>query len=132
MTPAALLPIAVATIAAFMAGGLWYGPLFGKVWQAEQRLTGADKARASMVRLFAATLVCEAIMATGLRAMPLVGHDVRFTMAVALGMAVLFVIPAMVVNHSYGLKSARLMAIDAGHWLLVFAVMGLVFGLLGD
>jgi hypothetical protein len=30
-------------------------------------------------------------------------------------------------NHSFALKSWTLIAIDAGHWLLVFVVIGGVF-----
>lgn len=126
-----LLSIPIATIAAFMAGGLWYGPLFGKAWQAEQGFTEADKARSSMVTLFATTLVCEAIVALFvsflLHHFP---HDPNVTIMVAISIAVGFVIPTMLVNHSYGLKSVKLMAIDAGHWLVVFVVIGVVFAVL--
>ena len=63
--------------------------------------------------------------------MALTGHDAQGKIMAALATAALFVIPSMVVNHSYALKSAKLMAIDAGHWLLVFVVMGLAFAALG-
>ena len=130
MVQASLLAVLVATIAAFMVGGLWYGPLFGKIWTFEQGFTEADKARSSMGKLFATTLVAEAISAFFLgHLLGHVAHSVQTTMMISSGIALGFVIPALVVNYSYGLKSWRLMAIDAGHWLVVFAVMGGVFSL---
>ena len=36
------LAILVATVAAFVLGGLWYGPLFGKAWMAALGKTEED------------------------------------------------------------------------------------------
>ena len=134
MMHASILSVLVATVAAFMAGGLWYGPLFGKAWQAEQGFGEAEKARAKagMARLFAVTLVCEFVSAFFLgHLLAHVSHSARFTMMISVGMALGFVIPAMVVNYMYAMKSLKLIAIDAGHWIVVFAVMGAVFVLMG-
>jgi hypothetical protein len=123
-----LLPVALATFAAFMAGGLWYGPLFGKAWQAEQGMTDAQWAGASKPALFVISIVCEAVVAVVLaHVLGHIPHDAGVTMMLALGSAVGIVFPAIVLNYSFALKSVRLMAIDAGHWLVVFLVIGLVF-----
>jgi len=123
-----LLPVALATFAAFMAGGLWYGPLFGKAWQAEQGMTDAQWAGANKPALFVISIVCEAVVAVVLaHVLGHIPHDAGVTMMLALGSAVGIVFPAIVLNYSFALKSVRLMAIDAGHWLVVFLVIGLVF-----
>lgn len=125
-----LVAVAVATLATFMAGGLWYGPLFGKAWQARQNWSEADKARAKagMGQLFATTLVCEAVVASVLvHVLGQIPHDPAITLMVTLGTAVGFVIPALAVNYGYAQKQAMVLAIDAGHWLLVFLTMGLIF-----
>jgi len=125
-----LLPVALATIVAFVIGGLWYGVLFSKPWQAEQGWTEAQKARAKAgsARLFATTLVCEAIITTVLAHMlGQIAHDPAITLMVVLGTGVGFVIPTLVVNYGYAQKSPRLTLIDAGHWLAVFLGIALVF-----
>jgi len=127
-----LLPVAAATMAAFFAGGLWYGPLFGKAWQAEHGMTDGQWATANKPVLFAIALVCEAIPALALsQLLSRIPHDRGMTMVIALGAAIGFGIPAVVMNHSFALKSWTLIAIDAGHWLLVFVVIGGVFAATG-
>jgi uncharacterized membrane protein YciS (DUF1049 family) len=39
MPAVSLLATVVAAIAGFALGGIWYGPLFGKVWMEENKLT---------------------------------------------------------------------------------------------
>jgi nitrate reductase gamma subunit len=128
MAYAQVSAVALATFAAFMAGGLWYGPLFGKAWQAEQAMTDAQWARANKPVLFAIAIVCEAVVALVLaHVLGHIPHDAGITLMLALGSAVGIVTPAIVMNYSFALKSAKLMAIDAGHWIVVMLVIGLVF-----
>ena len=123
---------ALATVAAFAVGGVWYGPLFGKAWQAELAMTPAQWAAASKVRLFATSLVCEAIIALLLRfALGFVFHSAAGTLLIALIIALGFVVPTMVMNHNFALKSGKLMAIDAGHWIAVFLTIGAVLAAFG-
>jgi hypothetical protein len=132
MTISHLLPVAAATLAAFFAGGLWYGPLFGKAWQAEQGLTDGEWARANKPRLFAISIACEAIVALVLsHVLRRIPHDGSGTMLITLATAFGLVLPPLVMNYSFALKSWTLIAIDAGHWLLVLLVIGVVFVALG-
>jgi hypothetical protein len=41
-----------------------------------------------------------------------------------------FVLTTMLVNNSFERRDRRLILIDAGHWLLVFLLMGAVLGAL--
>ena len=132
MTLPAILPVAAATFAAFMAGGLWYGPLFGKAWQAEHAMTNEQWARANKPLLFVISIVCEGVAALALsHVLAHIPHTFAITMMIAFGAAVGFVLPALVMNYSFALKSWKLIAIDAGHWLMVFLVIGLVFAAFG-
>ena len=132
MIHASLVSVLAATIAGFMAGGLWYGPLFGKMWQAEMRFDDVCKPSGGMARVFAITLVCEGVSAFFLgHLLGHVAHSLRTAMMISCGMALGFVIPAMVINASYAQKSLKLILIDAGHWLVVFAIMGAVLVALG-
>ena len=42
-----------------------------------------------------------------------------------------FVIPVMVVNNTFAMRDARLLAIDGGYWLVVLALMGAIIGAIG-
>ena len=125
-----ILAIGLATSVAFVIGGIWYGALFRQAWQAEQNWTDADaaQARARSARLFATTLVCEAIITTVLaHVLGRIPHDPAITLMVVLGTAVGFVIPALAVNYGYAQNSLKLLLIDAGHWLAVFLGIAVVF-----
>ena len=39
MHPINWLAVIVATVATFILGGLWYGPLFGRMWMAASGMT---------------------------------------------------------------------------------------------
>jgi hypothetical protein len=102
--------------------------LFGKAWQAEQGMTDGEWARANKPVLFVVSLICEAIAALALgQLLDRIPHNGMVTMTIALGAAIGFGLPAVVMNYSFALKSWKLSAIDGGHWLLVFVVIGAVF-----
>jgi 1,4-dihydroxy-2-naphthoate octaprenyltransferase len=42
-----------------------------------------------------------------------------------------FVATTLAVNYSFGRRPLKLFAIDAGHWLAVFVVQGIVIGAMG-
>lgn len=42
-----------------------------------------------------------------------------------------FVITTLVVNNTFGMRSAKLIAIDGGHWLAVLLLMGAIIGAWG-
>lgn len=126
------LTIIAAAVAAFMVGGIWYGPLFSKAWMAESGFSEANLAGRNMVMLFGGTIALNLISAFFL------GHLLAYfdpqpvqTMMISTGIALGFVIPGLAVNYMYSRKSMRLFLIDAGYFLAIFAVMGGVFVVLG-
>ena len=42
-----------------------------------------------------------------------------------------FVFTTLVVNNTFGMRSAKLIAIDGGHWLAVLLLMGAIIGAWG-
>ncbi|MCE2830392.1 MAG: DUF1761 domain-containing protein [Sphingomonadales bacterium] len=115
MANANILAILIAAASGFLVGGIWYGPLFGKAWQ---RAIGLSE-----FSLLSAVFLGH-----------LLAHfdtDFYRTMMISTGIALGFVAPAIGTNYLYGRKSGKLFAIDAGYWIIFYAAMGLVFGLLG-
>lgn len=128
-----LLAILIAAASGFLVGGIWYGPLFGKAWQAEIGLSDDALKNSNMLKIYGTTFLFSLLSAVFLG--HLLAHfpdaDFRRVMMISTGIALAFVGPAIGTNYLFGRKSGKLFAIDAGYWLIFYAAMGVVFGLLG-
>ena len=133
------LAIVIAAIAGWLAGAAYYGVL-AKPWVAAQGKTmegfKAEQAahKGSHAWLpFGLAFVAELVMAWVLAGM--VGHlgAVTIRSAVISGLFVWagFMVTTMLVNNAFAGRRYVLTAIDAGHWLLVVVVMGVVIGWMG-
>lgn len=134
------LAVIVATVAGWLAGAVWYGVL-AKPWtgahgktieqhKAEQAaLKGTPHAWLPFVLAFLAELVMAYVLAG------MVGHlgAVTIRSAVISGLFVWagFMATTMLVNNAFAGRRYVLTLIDAGHWLLVVVVMGVVIGWIG-
>ena len=133
MANANLLAIIVAALSGFLIGGIWYGPLFGKVWQREAGVSQEAMGETSPLKLFGLTFLFSLLSAVFL------GHLLASTgvskphvvMMISVGVALGFIVPALGTNYLFGRKSGTLFVIDAGYWLIFYAAMGGVFVLLG-
>jgi hypothetical protein len=134
MANANLLAILVAAACGFLVGGLWYGPLFGKAWMAENGFTEEELAKANMFKIYGLTFLFSVLSAVFL------GHLLASTgvtrpflvMMISVGTALGFIVPAIGTNYLFGRKSGKLFAIDAGYWIAFYTAMGAVFVLLGS
>jgi hypothetical protein len=127
------LAVIVAGVAGFMVGGVWYSALFGKLWMAARGVTPESMKKGNVKLLFGITFLLDVLMAFVLDHVFGTYHptpDLSLSLMIAGGMALGFVIPAMIVNYLYQQASRNLILIDAGHWLAVFLVMGLALNLL--
>ena len=126
------LSILVAAVSGFLVGGLWYGPVFGKAWQAARGLSDDAMKNANMPMIFGLTFVLNLFSAFILDhtlttyGAPGLNLSVMISSGVALG----FIVPAIGVNYLFSRQSLRLFMIDAGYWLVIYSVMGVVFALL--
>ncbi|MGZ3173674.1 MAG: DUF1761 domain-containing protein [Croceibacterium sp.] len=127
------LAVVLGTVAFFAVGVLWYGVLFGKVWQREVGLSNEQlKSGANMPLIFGLCFVLEFIVVLTL------GHlfaflqpsdHVKMMMATGFGLAIMT--PATGINYLYQRKSLKLFLIDSAHFIVGMAAVGLVFVLLG-
>ncbi len=132
MANANFLAILLAAVSGFMIGGLWYGPLFGKVWQRAIGLSDAEIEASNMLKIYGLTFLFNVLSAVFLGHL-LAHFDTEFTqtMMISVGIALGFIVPAIGTNYLFGRKAGTLFAIDAGYWIAFYAAMGLVFGILG-
>lgn len=132
-----ILGIFAAAIAAWGFGAAYYGAL-GRHWldavafRPEERAmieTGGKMDPTPFVLSFVAELLI-AIVLSGLMlhfSPPSLVKGAMIGITAWLG----FVAAPMIVNNAYAMRSLRLTAIDAGHWLGVLLIMGAVIGAIG-
>lgn len=133
MGPLNWLAIVLATIVFFAIGAVWYTALFGKAWQREvglstEQLTGGR----NMMVIMGTCLLLEFVVVLMLghlfaRIQP--GDHAKMMMATGFGLAIMA--PAIGINYLYQRRSLTLFLIDAGHFVVGMAAVGLVFVLLG-
>jgi Protein of unknown function (DUF1761) len=132
MANANLLAIFVAAAAGFLVGGLWYGPLFGKAWMAENGFTEEQLKNANMLKIYGLTFAFSVLSAVFLgHLLAFFDTNTRSTMMISTGIALGYIVPAIGTNYLFARKSGKLFAIDAGYWVVFYAAMGLVFAILG-
>jgi hypothetical protein len=123
--------VLVATLAGFALGALWYGPLFGKAWMRTVGLTQDQLARFNPAVTYGTTFVWALVTAVVLGAELGEAPDIKWATMCGAAIGGLFVLPSIATNYLFEGKSLLLTAINGGYHVVRFALMGLVFGLLG-
>ena len=123
------IAVVVAAVAGFAFGSAWYMTL-SKPWIAAAGLAEQPKPKPTpFIIAIAAQLVMAWMLAGAL------GHLGDVSVVAGLITAALiwvgFVVTTMTVNHRFQGAPWALTLIDAGHWLGVLLVMGVVLGLFG-
>ena len=132
MPEISLLATLVATIAGFVLGALWYGPLFGKAWMASLGLTMGDIRRdfnpaKSYGITFVLGLVASYVFGLFLGPSP----GLAFSIAAGAAAGVCWVATALATNYIFEGRRASLIVINGGYHAVRFTLIGLIFGLLG-
>jgi hypothetical protein len=126
------LAVLVAAVVTFVLGGLWYGPLFGKVWRTAEGRTVPDPTQAKHPVFvyglsFVLMLIAAAVLALALGPGPSI--DRSFVVGLVVGVG--WVATSFGVNYLFAGRRPALLAVDAGYNVVVFALMGLIIGLFG-
>ena len=121
-----------AALAGFVIGGLWYGPLFSKVWQRESGLTDEQLKGANMAQIFGLTFVLNLVASFILgHVMDTYQHPgLHISAMIGFGIGLGFIATSIGVNYLFARKSLKLFLIDGGYWTVVYTVMGAIFGAL--
>lgn len=134
------LAVIIAGVAGWLAGAIYYGVL-GKSWVAAHGKTmeafkaeqSAQKGTLHAWLPFALALLAEWVMAYVLAG--LVGHmgavTIRSAVISALFVWAGFILTTQLVNNAFAGSRYALTVINAGHWLIVIVVMGIVIGWMG-
>ncbi|MGH9253902.1 MAG: DUF1761 domain-containing protein [Vicinamibacterales bacterium] len=132
MPAVSLLATVAATIAGFILGALWYGPLFGKAWlRAVGTTSGEIRRDVSLARTYGATFLL-GLMASyvfGLYLGPNPGR--AFSVVAGAAAGIFWVATSLATNYLFERRPAVLIAINGGYHAVRFTLIGLVFGLIG-
>lgn len=122
------LAVIAATISAFVIGGIWYGPLFGKAWMQAFELNEEKLARRNMPLVFGLAFVLSLIAAINLAMF--LGPDADAAFGTAAGFAAGFGWVGMFLGILYLFehRSLKAWAINAGYCTVALTVMGLILG----
>ena len=130
MNPVALnhLAIIAAAILAFVIGGIWYGPLFGKAWMQEVGIT-PEAAAAGQAKKFGLAFLFTLVMAYNLGFF-LGDPSISLGMAAFYGFATGFgwIAMGLFIVGLFEKRSTKLMLINGGYMTIMLTVMGLVIG----
>ena len=130
------LAVLLAAVVSWIFGAVWYGVL-GRQWMAALGKTRDDLMPTGQPNpvIFVVSFVAQLIMAEMLAGT--IGHlgTGQVTVKNALLSAALvwfgFVLTVLVTNYGFQRAKTALTVIDAGHWLGVMLLQGLVLGLMG-
>lgn len=125
------IAVVAAAVSAFILGGIWYGPLFGKKWQAYVGLSDEDAKSANMGMIFGGafvlSLIAAFVFAMFLGPKPAVG----FATAAGASAGLCWVAATFGINYLFAQRPFGLWLIDGGFATLQFTLYGLMIGLLG-
>lgn len=123
------LPVIFLVIASFIIGFLWHQPfLFGKTWKKENNYSDEIKAKINAPLIFGGTALMHFIAITGLSAVAS-GSGAVNGLLVGLLISIVWVLPALAGTYLFANRSLKLLAIDAGNYIVLFSICGLVLGI---
>ena len=123
------MAIAVATVVAFMLGGLWYSPiLFARAWMREAGLSEQQTRQANMAKVFGLSALATLVMAFNLAAFIGPQADLAFGFFAGLAAGLGWVAMSLGVIYLFEQRSLKLWLVNSGYQVLAFALMGAILG----
>ncbi len=120
--------ILVATVLAFVLGGIWYGPVFGKAWMHALGKTEDDiepSASPFVVNFFTALLTA-IVLAWLVQALAITTFAAGAVLGLVTGIA--FIATAMASDSAFCGWSMKLFLIQSGYRVLYSIIMGALLG----
>ncbi len=126
------IPILVVTLIGFALGAIWYTALFGKAWQVEMKLGAEECEKAkghmapSLIKGFILTLISTFGLWLLIDSHGVLGYRRGAAYRAGVGRGV--VGGRREKRGVWGGEYGKLLAINVGHEVLLFAIQGAIFG----
>lgn len=119
------LPVIVMTLFSFVLGMLWHQPfLFGKTWAKENSTVNAQK-KVNLPLTFGGTALMHFIAIASLSAV-VSRTGLISGLLIGLFISLVWVLTAMSGTYLFANRSLKLLAIDAGMYIVLFSICGSV------
>lgn len=122
------LAVVVAAIVAFVIGGLWYGPLFGKAWMEANGFTEDKLKQRRTGVVFGLSLVCSLVAAFVLAMF--IGSEAGASFGAIAGLLAGAGWVAMFtgIQYLFEMRSLSLFFVNAGYSIVTLTSMGAILG----
>ena len=125
------IAVIAAGLSAFVLGGLWYGPLFGKAWQALVGLSDEQVKAGSMARIMGGSLVLSLIAAFVFAMFLGPEPGVQFATSAGFAAGLAWVAASFGISYLFEQRPFKLWLINGGYHTLQFTLYGAIIGWLG-
>lgn len=118
----------LAALSSFLIGGLWYGPLFGKIWMTEFGFTIEELEKRSAPKTFGLSFGLALIAAIILEMF--IGHTADLQMGLGAGFfaGIGWVATFTGIQYLFEMKSLKVFMVNAGFSVTSLTIMGLILG----
>lgn len=122
------LSIIVAGVSAFLIGGVWYGPLFGRAWMKEFGFTEEDLKQRNIPKTFGLSLILALFAAINLDLF--IGAEASVSFGAMAGMlaGIGWVATFMGIIYLFEMRSLAAFLINAGYCVIALTTMGAILG----
>lgn len=122
------LSVIAAAVSAFIIGGIWYGPLFGRAWMAAFNFTEEDLKKRNIPKTFGLSLLLAFIAAINLEMF--IGPEAEVVFGTMAGFFAGFgwVATFLGILYLFEMQSLKAYLINAGYCIVSLTVMGAILG----
>lgn len=122
------LSIIAAGVSAFLIGGIWYGPLFGRAWMKEFGFTEEDLKQRNIPKTFGLSLVLALFAAINLDLF--IGAEASLSFGAMAGLlaGIGWVATFMGIIYLFEMRSLAAFLINAGYCVIALTTMGAILG----
>lgn len=125
------LAVVLAGLSAFVLGGVWYGPLFGKAWQARVGLSDEQIKAVNPAKVYGGALVLSLVAAFVFAMFLGPEPGVGFATSAGFAAGLAWVAASFGISYLFEQRPFGLWLINGGYHTLQFTLYGLVLGLMG-
>lgn len=123
-----LLSVIVSALSAFLLGGLWYGPLFGKSWMTEFGFTEEILRKRNMLKVFGLSFLLSLIASLNLELFIGAEADIAYGGIAGFLAGVGWVGTMLGILYLFERRSFKAFLINGGYCILALTLMGVVLG----
>ncbi len=122
------IAVVLATVAAFVLGGIWYGPLFSKPWMKAFGLTEDEVNNRHPGKVFGIAILWTFFAAVMLSLFLEPGADIHMGALTGFLVGLGILTPFMGIHYAFEGRGFKILLINAGYSTLALTFMGAILG----